>query len=135
MHKKLQQGTVYVTLGSDGCLWLEMMQIRHSPAFKINVVDTTGAGDVFHGAFALAIAEGQQADEAIRFSSAVAGLKCTRLGGRDGIPDRQQVMTSYSNSKSLTTATVRGVLPDWFFYFEMVRIMHRPTTIPCRQYP
>ncbi|MEP4422880.1 MAG: PfkB family carbohydrate kinase, partial [Nitratireductor sp.] len=47
-----------------------------------------GAGDVWHGAFALALGEGQAETEAIRFANAVAAIKCTRFGGREGTPDR-----------------------------------------------
>ncbi|MES0867788.1 sugar kinase [Pseudovibrio sp. SCP19] len=82
---------LYVTVGSEGCFWLEGDEICHQTGFKVDVKDTTGAGDVFHGAFAVAIAEKMAPREAVTFSSAVAALKCTRLGGRDGIPDRASV--------------------------------------------
>ena len=55
------------------------------------MVDTLGAGDVFHGAFALAIAEGGGIREAAQFSNAASALKCTRPGGRAGIPTRAEV--------------------------------------------
>lgn len=84
-------GRVYVTLGSDGCLWLEGETLKHQPGFTVDVVDTTGAGDVFHGALLVAVAEGMATDQAVRFASGVAALKCTRLGGRAGIPDRAQI--------------------------------------------
>ena len=80
-----------VTLGAQGALWLDDSGLHYQPAFTTNVVDTTGAGDVFHGAYALALAEGMSVPEAIRFSSAVAALKCTRHGGRAGIPKRDEV--------------------------------------------
>ena len=54
------------------------------------MVDTLGAGDVWHGAFALALGEGHDEHEAIRFASAVAAIKCTRFGGRAGVPDRTE---------------------------------------------
>ena len=84
-------GKVYVTVGSDGCFWLENDELKHLPSFKVDVVDTTGAGDVFHGAFTLAVAENSNSLDAVKFSSAVAALKCTRPGGREGIPDRVRV--------------------------------------------
>ena len=56
------------------------------PAIPVTAVDTLAAGDVFHGAFALAIARRQSEREALAFASAAAALKCTRFGGRDGIP-------------------------------------------------
>ncbi|EMM5418807.1 sulfofructose kinase [Citrobacter amalonaticus] len=84
------QGKVYVTLGNEGSLWLENEQLRQQPAFSVNVVDTTGAGDVFHGAMAVALAEKMPTIQAIRFASAVAAMKCTKAGGRAGIPNREQ---------------------------------------------
>lgn len=80
-----------VTLGAQGVLWLDNDGVHHLPAFSANVVDTTGAGDVFHGAYALAIAEGMSVPDAMRFSSAVAALKCSHHGGRVGIPSRPEV--------------------------------------------
>jgi sulfofructose kinase len=61
------------------------------PVFSIAAVDTLGAGDAFHGGFALALAEGQSEVEAMRFGAAVAGIKCTRLGGSAGMPRRSEV--------------------------------------------
>jgi len=89
--KSRTNGKVHVTVGSKGCFWLENDILCHKDGFKVDVKDTTGAGDVFHGAFAVAIAEGMPTDQAVQFSSAVAALKCTRFGGRDGIPDRATV--------------------------------------------
>jgi sulfofructose kinase len=61
------------------------------PAPRVEVVDTLSAGDVFHGAFALAILEGKGIEAAARFACAAASLKCTRPGGRLGCPTRAQV--------------------------------------------
>ena len=80
-----------VTLGKDGVLFQENGAIVHSPAFAVETVDTLGAGDVWHGAFALALAEGKPEREAVRFGSAAAALKCTRFGGRSGAPDRAEL--------------------------------------------
>ena len=80
-----------VTLGGQGVLWLDDTGLHHLPSFDVCVVDTTGAGDVFHGAYALALAEGMMVTEAMRFSSAVAALKCSHHGGRAGIPSRTEV--------------------------------------------
>ena len=91
---RLAQGTatwLAVTLGHEGVLFLENGEIAHSPAFDVAAVDTLGAGDVWHGAFALALAEGQGERAAIRFASAVAAIKCTRFGGRAGTPGRGDV--------------------------------------------
>lgn len=94
--KTITNGHVYVTNGSEGCFWLEHQQVAHQSGFPVEVVDTTGAGDVFHGAFAFSLAQGEAGREGIRFASAVAALKCTRPGGRAGIPDCDQTRSFLS---------------------------------------
>lgn len=89
--EKVCQRAVYVTQGDQGCDWREQQQTYHEPALKVNVVDTTGAGDVFHGAFAYAIGRGDNAKKAVQFATAVAALKCTAPGGRAGIPSLTEV--------------------------------------------
>lgn len=64
---------------------------RHQPAFPVEVVDTTGAGDVFHGAFAYALALRWEVARCVEFASAVAALSCRKLGGRAGIPGLGEV--------------------------------------------
>ena len=80
-----------VTNGPQDVLWLDGETIRRSPVFAIDAVDTLGAGDVFHGAFTLALAEGQGVTAALRFAAAAAGLKCARLGGSASAPQRAEV--------------------------------------------
>lgn len=82
---------VGVTNGAGGMTWLEDGKVRHMAAFSVAAVDTLGAGDVFHGAFTVAIAEGQSIEAAMRFSAAAAALKCTRHGGAFGSPQRIEV--------------------------------------------
>jgi sulfofructose kinase len=83
---------VGVTLGGDGYLWQDRRgEIAHQDAFKVDVVDTTGAGDAFHGAFAVGLAEGLPVAECARMAAAVAALKCTRLGARAGLPTRAEL--------------------------------------------
>jgi sulfofructose kinase len=77
-----------VTLGAEGYAWRERDDGGQVPAFSVSVTDTTGAGDAFHGAFALMLAEGKSTPERARIASAVAALKCTRLGSRAGLPTR-----------------------------------------------
>ena len=84
-------GRVYVTVGSRGCFWLEGDEVKHQIAIPVKVRDTTGAGDVFHGAFAFAVARKMPIPKAVEFSSAVAALKCTKMGGREGVPSLDQV--------------------------------------------
>jgi len=92
----LTNGHVYVTQGRDGCFWLENGALCHQPGFEVNVIDTTGAGDVFHGALAVSLGQKLPAADAVRFASAVAALKCTKPGGRAGIPDCDQTRSFLS---------------------------------------
>ena len=92
----LTNGHVYVTQGEAGCYWLDRGSLAHQPGFNIDVVDTTGAGDVFHGALAVGLAQNTSVTNAVRFASAVAALKCTRPGGRAGIPDCEQTRSFMS---------------------------------------
>ncbi|MDN4360298.1 sugar kinase [Citrobacter portucalensis] len=94
--KTLTNGHVYVTRGSEGCDWIKNNTLQHQSGFKVDVVDTTGAGDVFHGALAFSLAGGDAPEEAVRFASGVAALKCTRPGGRAGIPDCDQTRSFLS---------------------------------------
>ncbi len=89
--QRLGPRCVVVTMGSRGLICLEGERFLEMPAFAVEVVDTTGAGDVFHGAFCLGLVEGFGLEENLRFASAVAALKCRRLGGRAGIPTRPEV--------------------------------------------
>jgi sugar/nucleoside kinase (ribokinase family) len=84
-------GFVGVTLGARGFLWLENGLLRSVPAPAVTVVDTLSAGDVFHGAFTLALAERMAIADAGRFACAAAALKCTRHGGRSATPTRDEV--------------------------------------------
>lgn len=88
--KNDKNGQVYVTQGKHGCFWLENSQLKHQPGFSVEVVDTTGAGDVFHGALAVALGSQPDIAQAVRYANAVAALKCTRPGGRAGIPNCDQ---------------------------------------------
>ncbi|MBR2440272.1 MAG: hypothetical protein IKB25_08770 [Lentisphaeria bacterium] len=80
-----------LTMGEHGSLLLDNGKILHCPAFKIKPVDTTGAGDVFHAAFGVRYLETQDLMECARFASAVSAIKCLKLGGRAGIPNRKEV--------------------------------------------
>ena len=82
-----------VTLGSDGLLWqLRGQPVQRMPGFQVpRVIDTTGAGDTFHGALAFAWADGLTAADALRFASAAAALKCTQPHGILGAPHQDQV--------------------------------------------
>jgi sulfofructose kinase len=77
---------IAVTRGEDGVSWYENGRLHRQAAFAVDVVDTTGAGDVFHGAYALAIGAGLDVRDAMAFSAATAAMKCRHAGGRNGIP-------------------------------------------------
>ncbi|MCP9628061.1 sugar kinase [Rhodopseudomonas palustris] len=88
----LTHAFVAVTRGPKGTLWLDdKQQFQETPAFPVHVVDTLGAGDIFHGGFAVAFSEGQDIPSALRFASAAAALKCTRPGGAFACPSRAEV--------------------------------------------
>jgi sugar/nucleoside kinase (ribokinase family) len=80
------------TRGPLGTIWLNAAgELEETPAFPVQAVDTLGAGDVFHGAFTLRLAEGTAVREALRFAAATAALKCTRHGGGLAAPQRIEV--------------------------------------------
>ncbi len=80
-----------ITLGEEGLIWQRDGECGTLAAFPVQAVDTTGAGDIFHGAFALALAQGFSWLAALRFAAACAALGCTKLGARPGIPYRAEV--------------------------------------------
>lgn len=77
-----------VTRGERGYVWRDRFGGGAIDAFDVVTVDTTGAGDAFHGAFALGLAEGMSIRDCAEFAAAAAALKCTRLGARTGLPKR-----------------------------------------------
>jgi sulfofructose kinase len=77
-----------MTLGSHGSLALCSGKFHYSPAFVVNCVDTTGAGDIFHGAFCYGALEDWPLDRVLDFSNAMAALNCKALGARGGIRPR-----------------------------------------------
>jgi ribokinase len=82
---------VVITDGERGCWYRDAELALYRPSFSVPVVDTTGAGDVFHGAYLYALLQGWQPAQRLAFASAAAALKCTQLGGRRGIPTLGQV--------------------------------------------
>ena len=84
-------GFLAATNGPEGVYWLADGKVRHMDAFKVDVVDSLGAGDTFHGAFAVLLAETGDAVAAMRFASAAAAIKCTHFGGLIGAATRGEV--------------------------------------------
>jgi sulfofructose kinase len=80
------------TEGEAGSYTTTATERFHTPAFPVDVVDTTGAGDVFHGAYLVGLLRGWDLRSVAHFASAVSAIKCTRLGGRPGIPRFPEVV-------------------------------------------
>jgi sulfofructose kinase len=89
IQKEYGMRVAAMTLGAYGALALAEGRFHYSPAFVVNCVDTTGAGDVFHGAFCYAILQGYTLDRILNFSNAMAALNCKALGARGGIHTRE----------------------------------------------
>jgi sulfofructose kinase len=88
MAREFQISTPGMTLGRDGALVYSQGRYFYSPGFVIETVDTTGAGDVFHGAFIYGLLAGWELGRTLDFANAMAGLNCTQLGARGGIATR-----------------------------------------------
>lgn len=80
-----------VTLGDKGYMWRDTFGGGSEDGFKVPVADTTGAGDAFHGAFALMLGEQRAISDCARLANGVAALKCRRLGARAGLPTRDEL--------------------------------------------
>lgn len=93
-----------VTNGPDPVLWREGGSVREMPVFPVDAVDTLGAGDIFHGAFTLALAEGRTIETALRFAAAAAGLKCAQFGGSAVAPLRAEVDALVGGFSPVATA-------------------------------
>jgi len=81
-----ERDNVVITLGEKGLLWAKDGQTGQLEAFTVDAIDSTGAGDAFHGAFAYGVALGMGWNELLRYASAAGALACTRLGARQGLP-------------------------------------------------
>lgn len=92
-------GHVGASCGAAGYRWVEAGRIRHVPALPVDVVDTLAAGDIFHGALALALLEGGDVAAAAAFACAAASLSCTRFGGRLGCPSRAEVEAAVAGAR------------------------------------
>ena len=93
---------VVQTEGENGSLTQTRMGVTfHTPAFKVDVTDTTGAGDVFHGAYLVGLSKGWTPQDTALFASAAAAIKCTQLGGRVGIPCYSAVIEFLQNHKEI----------------------------------
>lgn len=106
LQKEYRIPVAAMTLGSYGALARVDGHVYYSPAFVVNCVDTTGAGDVFHGAFCYAVLEGMSMGDALDFSNAMAALNCRALGARGGIGTAQ-------DARHLMSRAERRIHPDF----------------------
>lgn len=81
------------TVGDEGSYTITADEQFHTPAFQVDVVDTTGAGDVFHGAYIVGLLQRWTPRQIAQFSTAVSAIKCTTLGGRAGIPSFEETLS------------------------------------------
>lgn len=91
-------GTVIVTLGSNGALLVSNELVTHIPAFEIDVVDTTAAGDAFIGGLAAALLSGKPLEEAVRYGNASGALATTKFGAQPSLPTAKEVENMLSSS-------------------------------------
>ena len=86
LYEMYSPEVVVITQGVKGGIIYDGNEIKSYPSFKVEAIDSNGAGDVFHGAFAFSVSMGYNYYDSCVFSSAVSALKCTKLGARDGVP-------------------------------------------------
>jgi sulfofructose kinase len=103
---KLGPTTAVITLGADGWVFSDPKGTGSGKAFKVDVVDTTGAGDAFHGAFTYGIARGWGSAVCAEFASAVAGIKCGKPGGRTGLPSLSQTIEFLKQRSSIDVSII-----------------------------
>jgi sulfofructose kinase len=92
---------VGITRGPEGAVFVDRGKLLRSSAFKVPVLDTTGAGDVFHGAFIYGLLQRWHLEDVIRFAHATAAMKCMQIGARRGIPKLSEVKEFLKNGGSL----------------------------------
>jgi len=94
-------GTVVLKLGSDGSMLVTPQGAEHFPAYKINAVDPTAAGDAFTAAFTVEYAAGTKIEDAIRFANGAGALAAMKLGAQSSLPTRQEVEAFVAGQEQL----------------------------------
>ena len=94
-----------VTLGARGALALAGDRLHYQPGFEVEVADTTGAGDVFRGAFIYAVRPGFGVDDTLRFANAAAAVSCSRLGAIPGVPSLEETLALVASGRTREPAS------------------------------
>jgi sulfofructose kinase len=105
MHRRYSCRLAAATLGQDGVVAWDGNQLLHSPAFRVPVVDTTGAGDIFHAGFIYALLEDWPLTRQLEFACAAAALNCTAVGARGGIHPLDDIATLIATGTHYPIAT------------------------------
>lgn len=96
LQNKYPNSNLTITLEEHGCLYTSGNEIKIMPGLKLTPVDTTGAGDIFHGAFTYGLANDFDMDKIVTFANIAAGLSVTKMGSRLSIPSLSEVMDYYN---------------------------------------
>lgn len=112
LMEKFQPKSVVITMGDQGSFFFSDSIFQMVPAFQVEVKDTTGAGDSFHGGFVFALNKGYSPLKAVVFGSAVAALKCSRTGGINAFPVYEEVMEFINGHSSLFKESVLATQSD-----------------------
>jgi sulfofructose kinase len=98
--RRAHPGLLCVTLGAHGSMVLDGDRLHYQPACPITPVDTTGAGDVFRGAFIVALLRGDAPPDILRFANAAAAVACTRPGAIDGVPGLEEARAMMADARA-----------------------------------
>lgn len=97
--KEILKNNIIITLEEFGCIYEDNANIRRMPSIKVKAKDTTGAGDIFHGAFAYGIANGYNIEKTLKYANIAGAISVTRVGGRYSIPTLEEVEEKYATFK------------------------------------
>lgn len=97
--QKKVRGTLIITLGEDGCIYESNHEMKLMPAFAVEEIDTTGAGDVFAGAYIYGLATNMQFEERIKLATVAAGVSVSKLGTRNSMIGMEELKELYDQSK------------------------------------
>jgi sulfofructose kinase len=110
MHRRYNCRLAAATLGQDGVLAWDGRRLLHTPAFRVPVLDTTGAGDIFHAGFIYALLAGWSLDRQLEFACAAAALNCTAVGARGGIHSLDDIANLIATGTHYPTTTPASIL-------------------------